>query len=478
MKPYREPQQETTGAMLDNYYQHFPEAGQQDSERFPSNHVRYAFFLKPLELLNVAHVRFGRGPLAMRDAFLKEFDAAAPDAACLGTPQELAESRAMVVTMGEGFDRNPNLSGIGRALVKKICMGFLQARRFVLAHYQQNKSFIDTNGRVEAPLIITGLPRTGSTLLQRLIAEDPNTRSPYTYEMEVPLPPLARGADPLKDPRIKASGAAFGTMSRLAPGFVEKLSESHRWDATEFEESFIYMLLHNGMHMVSAPAAGMEYIRKFVALEGKRSALRYERTFFTMLDAYRPAPSHWTLKAPNYAPVFPLVFDEYPDVRMVVTHRNPLVTFPSICRLLESWNIAFDRDGTFDKHRFAQFTETIMDACINGPFAYRKANPGKERQIFDCLYDELFADPVAMVKRIYSYFDLEVTPVFEQRMKTYLANNQQGKYGRHRYSLEEYGIDAGRYFETHRDYMTTYGFENAAPRKPRATHLAFATAGS
>jgi hypothetical protein len=63
-----------------------------------------------------------------------------------------------------------------------------------------------------------------------------------------------------------------------------------------------------------------------------------------------------------------------------------------------------------------------------------------------------------MVKRIYNFFDLRITPIFEQRMQTYLANNRQGKYGRHRYSLEEYAIDPEEFLSTHSDCMTHYGF--------------------
>lgn len=244
----------------------------------------------------------------------------------------------------------------------------------------------------------------------------------------------------------------------LAPGLIEKFSESHLLAATEFEESFIYMLGHHGLSMVGAPGAGATACRALLAIDDKRPVLRYERLFFTMLDAYRPAASHWTLKAPNYAPVFPLVFEIYPDVRMVVTHRNPLIVLPSVCRLLESWCVCFDREGTFEKKHFARHTRLLLDACLSVPFAHRRAHPELDARIFDCMYDELFADPIAMVKRIYAFFDLEVTPVFEQRMAAYLAANRQGKYGRHRYSLEEYGIDADAYAHDQREYMERYGY--------------------
>ena len=124
-----------------------------------------------------------------------------------------------------------------------------------------------------------------------------------------------------------------------------------------------------------------------------------------------------------------------------ITHRNPLITLPSLCRLWESWCIAFDKDGSFDKHQFGRFIKLIQERYLTVPINYRKTNPESEQQIFDCMYEALFSDPIAVVKKIYQKFDLEYSEEFEGRMITYLKNNRQGKYGRHKYSLEEYGFN-------------------------------------
>jgi hypothetical protein len=74
------------------------------------------------------------------------------------------------------------------------------------------------------------------------------------------------------------------------------------------------------------------------------------------------------------------------------------------------------------------------------------------------MYEELFSDPIAMVKRIYRKFDLEYTEEFEERMRVYLENNKQGKYGRHKYSLEEYGFKRESIYQEYKDYMEQYDF--------------------
>ncbi len=444
---------------LSNYYQSnrrktdFP-----SSERFPSNHVKFSPLLKPLQWVDIAYGLFASRAFKTKKAILKEFDSAAPLDQCLGSEKELKQNRELVKMFCEGVDDNPFLSSIGRFLLKNISLKSLKNRKRVLHYYNSNKEYIDTNGKFKAPVIITGPPRSGTTLLQRLMSEDPNTRSPYTFEMEQTIPPMLSGANPMDDPRIKSSAASISAISRLAPGFMEKFAESHLWSATELEESLIYMLTHNGMFQMNNATAGKSYIDDYYKQEDKRSIFRYERIFFTMLDAYCPAKSHWTLKAPSYAPYFPIIFAEYPDVRIVVTHRNPLVTLPSMCRLLESWSIAFDQDGSFDKHRFGQFQKKYIEKCLMVPFNYRKEHPEKEKQIFDCIYQNFFSDPIAMVKKIYQKFDIEYTEEFEKRMKIYLKNNKQGKYGRHKYSLKEYGFNEENLYHEYKDYMEHYGF--------------------
>lgn len=446
---------------LSDYYECDPKIGLSDnSGRYPGNHVKYSPLLAPLKWIDGISKIFGSGAFKIGDALVKEFDAAAPLDKYLGTPEELKDNRDLVASFSEAVDNNPYLSSIGRFLLRKMVVDWQKNRKKILDFYEANKEFIDKNGNYKKPLIITGAPRTGTTLLHRLLSEDPNSRSPYTYELEAALPPMTQDTDPLKDSRIESSGAAMDAIKKLAPGFMEKFAESHLWSATEKEESFIYMMIHNGLHLMNQPHAGFKYTDEiFTSMKGKRPSFKYERIFFTVLDAYRPAKSHWVNKSPSYSIYFPILMDEFSDANVVLTHRNPIVAQPSLCRLIESWCIAFDQEGSFDKHRFGLTQAVYEKQCVMGPLAYRKENPEHEDRIFDCVYEEFFSDPIAMVKKIYEKYDLEYTREFEDRMKTYLQNNKQGKYGRHVYSNEEYGFDPEKIYEEYKPYMDQYGFK-------------------
>lgn len=430
-----------------------------DAPRYPRNFVRYSPLLAPVTWLDRAARRL-RGHPAPRlgDRLIRAFDATGPLDPRWGSAQELELLRSNLRAFSRGIDDNPHISAIGRLLLGKIMLGHLDNRAKVIAYYEAHREFIAAKGRYVAPVLVTGFPRTGTTLLQRLLSEDPNTRSPHTYELEKTTPPLRAGADPLHDPRIATSAATLGTLQRLAPGFVEKFSESHVWSAVEREESLTYMMLHNGLNIMNAAQAGRDYLHGMLQPEVADALFRYERNFFTMLDAFAPARSHWTNKAPTYAPYFAKIFEHYDDARVVITHRHPGKNVASVCRLLESWMLPFDVDGSFDKVRVGDILLDGLRVLFEAPMAYRAAHPAREAQIADCLYTELFADPIAMVRRIYAKFDLEYTDEFERRMRAYLAANQQGKYGRHEYCNEEYGLEPERLSTLLRDYYAKFGY--------------------
>ena len=210
---------------------------------------------------------------------------------------------------------------------------------------------------------------------------------------------------------------------------MEKFSESHFWSATEMEESLVYAEVHNGLNEMNGITAGRAHLEDFLNIDDKRSLFRYEKLFYTMLDAYGSTHSHWTLKAPDYALIFPLVFEEFQGAKVILTHRNPLITLPSLCRLWESWSIAFDKDGAFDKHRFGRFVKLIQDKYLTVPLKFRQEHPEYENSIVDCVYDEFFTDPIGIVQKIYKKFDLDYTDEFEERMIIYLKTINKANMG-------------------------------------------------
>ena len=428
--------------------------------RYPPNFVKFPWFLAPLNWGDsLSRAISGKPAYLLKGRLLKLFDKVRIGGEHWGTSQEIDVLRQNIQLFSDGVDANPYISPIGRTMIYEAAKLHLKNRAKTIEFYEANRAFIEANGRFKAPLIVTGFPRTGTTLLQRLLSEDPNTRSPYTYELEISVPPRKTAMDPLQDRRIRSSAASTARAKIFVPGMMEKFSESHLTSPTEQEESLIYMQFHNGLPSMNAGSAGRHCMQSMNQPEVADALFKYERNFFTMLDAYCPVKSHWTLKAPAYAAYFGKMLDYYPDARVVVTHRHPSKNFASICRLMETYLLPFDCDGSLDKIRLGSMTQEEMCIFLSRPLAFRQANPQRESQIVDCMYQDLFRDPIAMVKRIYQKFDIEYTPEFESRMQRYLADNQQGKHGRHKYSNEEYGIEPRRLYENNKAYFDHYGFK-------------------
>jgi hypothetical protein len=312
---------------------------------FPQPFVKWIWFLKPLvwidniygelfydEITNKSFSLF-----ELKDSLINEFDKSQLDHPFLssndwGNKEEIENIRKLIIKFSKECDENENLSTFGRILLKPIHIGYLKNRKRLIDFYIKNEEFIKKNSNFKQPLIVTGLPRSGTTLLQRLLSEDPKTRSPFTFELEQVTPPLLSNDDPMKDERIKTSAAGLTILSKLAPGFVEKFSESHLWSATEPEESLIYTLTQNGISCINGPAATDDYLKELLDGNKVKGVFKYEHRLFEMLDSYKHPSSHWTLKAPSYAPFIKETFEEYPDAKLIITHRNPLITIPSVCR--------------------------------------------------------------------------------------------------------------------------------------------------
>jgi len=447
---------------MTTYYHIDPSKTKDDrSGRYPDNHVNYSKLLSAVGWIDKAkRALTGSGAFNMTNAMLKEFDRPGDLHPRWGSAKDIRVLRDCLEMFAAGIDNNAYISPIGRMLMKTVYLAHLKNRTVVIKFFEENADFIENNGQYKAPLIVTGFPRTGTTLLHRLMAEDPRSRSPFTFEMEKALPPLKRAEDPLVNDRIKKSNASMSTLTRLAPGFIEKFNESHLWSAVEKEESLVYMQFHNGLTTLNNFQAGFEYMMRTVEPDVAPALLRYERNFFTMLDAYAPAQSHWINKAPSYAFYFGEIFDEFNDARIVLTHRNPAKNAPSVARLMESACIPFDVEGSFDKHAFGRMCCDFWGLTWSRPLEYRNAHPERESQIVDAVYHEIFSDPIATVRKIYDKFQLEVTREFEERMTGYLAENQQGKYGRHRYSNEEYAIETEELKTRYRAYFDRYNFHS------------------
>jgi hypothetical protein len=135
-----------------------------------------------------------------------------------------------------------------------------------------------------------------------------------------------------------------------------------------------------------------------------------------------------------------------------MTHRDPVKVVASVCSLIISLSGTFT-DGDHAAY-IRQHWADVVDDAVTRVMAYRDRNGDKA--FYDLRYDELVADPVGSVRGVYEYFGDEFTPEVEAAMARYAAENRQGKYGRHTYTLEALGLDRGELEDRFAAYRDRY----------------------
>lgn len=304
--------------------------------------------------------------------------------------------------------------------------------------------------KIERPVFILGLPRSGTTLLQRLLAQDPAHRTLRNWEMTEPVPPPHPDTFDT-DPRIKREKRRWKIMEIAAPGF----KKIHEVESSLPDECLSLMAndLISGWYMV-----GMYYPKYQDWLYKKGYSLCYplHKRQLLLLQVNFPG-MRWVLKSPWHLFGLKWLLDVYPDARIIQTHRDPLTVVPSCASLLTSMRSALQ-----DNITPAEMGEDALNLCdawlTNGLEARQKETRRNDSKavFIDVHYKDLAADPMGTIEKIYHSFDLDLTGETRDRIQDYLNKNPRHKHGKHSYCLEQYNLTEEQVkerFQYYYDYL-------------------------
>ena len=171
---------------------------------------------------------------------------------------------------------------------------------------------------------------------------------------------------------------------------------------------------------------------------------------------WRAPGKRWVLKAPSHLLALAGLLQVYPDAGIILTHRDPLKVLPSCASFTEVLRRAFS--DHVDKVSLAQEVQQRWEEGAGLAVKYRQM-PGLQKQMFDVRYKDLVRDPMSMVRRIYEFFDLELTPAAAAAMQQFLRANPRNKDGVHRYSLEEFRLNPQEERRRFQFYVDFFGIE-------------------
>lgn len=367
---------------------------------------------------------FAAGPLMERAARSVRLSDFAPDAQFTEGLDQLCRSIER--------DVQPTLLGrillhdvVGRALVNRLL--WVRERRIAPER---------TAGPMLPPLIVVGVPRSGTTLLHRLLALDPAARALAMWEVQRPFPP------PGRDLRRVQAKVGIDVLRWAAVD----LDIKHFTSGDAIEECMLLLdtSLVSFTFWVYAPVYG--YAAWWLA-QDKIGPYRMYREILAWLQAQTPR-ARFTLKAPAHTGCLDALLAAIPDAMIVQTHRDPDVVVPSMNSLFST--IHSTMTGAADRRRLGEMNAAIVQQMLQDSARHRAAGRGR---IVDVGYPDLTRDPVAAIRRIYDHFGLRFTADFEARLRRALAEDHHGQRGRHTYAAEDFGQTANELRARFEAYM-------------------------
>ncbi|HIF94061.1 MAG: sulfotransferase [Myxococcales bacterium] len=304
---------------------------------------------------------------------------------------------------------------------------------------------------IERPIIIAGLPRSGTTHLLNLIAADRRLRSlPYWESLEpIPVPDEEPGVDGV-DPRLARCRAAYAqqdmmmpllkNMHDLAPEHVHEEIELQCIDFSSYELEWI---------------ATVPRWRDYYLEMDQRSSYAYMKNVLRALTWLR-GPTRWILKSPQHMEQLGPLMDTFPDATVAITHRDPVSVIASTVTMLVYGDRI--RRKRVDPPRVASYWIDRIERLLRSCVADRDRVPA-ERSL-DVLFHEFMQDDVAMVRRIYELADLEMTEAAKVDLNAYMQANPRGKHGRILYDLAgDFGVSGDELRERFKFYFDRFPVE-------------------
>ena len=349
----------------------------------------------------------------------------------------------------KGAKQEAGLSPMGEVTVWGQVLQFLKNRLLIEEAYRHQPELSEQV--LDRPIVIAGLPRTGTTHLHNLISSDPALYFLPWWESLEPLPPLAeRGADMDVDPRWQRAADGIDMRDRLMPHFKRM---HDMWPEHAHEE--IHLLAIAGSTMFFETLAPSESWREYYCGTDQTPWYAYMARVLRVIQSRRPGGGRWILKSPQHLEQFGPLNRVFPDATFVVTHRDPVsitasfATMATYSARLSQSVVDPERVGGY----WARRIEAMLRACVED----RESLPS-ERSI-DVRFHEFMQDDLATVAKIYALAGQPLTSAAHAAMDAFMREHPRGKHGRIRYDLGDFGIDRGERRKALDFYVQRFGVE-------------------
>ena len=328
----------------------------------------------------------------------------------------------------ESYERDEDLTPLGSKISRVFLRGALVARLLSEAAWQANPQHADV--QITRPIFVTGLPRTGTTALHRLLAADPGHQGLEMWLTEVPQPRPPRESW-ASNPVFSAIEAQFSQHHSDNPEFMGV----HFMSASEVEEC--WQLLRQTFKSISYECLAHlpTYSSWLAGQDWTNAYARHKRNL--QLIGLPDQDRRWVLKNPSHLFALDELMAAYPDALIVQTHREPSTIIPSMCSLAEQATA-----GWSNKFRGDVIGADQLELWARGVETFDAARPKYDAaQFIDVDYHDFVADPLKAVGGIYDHFGIALDAPAQAAMEAMHAQSRTGpRTPSHKYTLEEFGL--------------------------------------
>jgi hypothetical protein len=348
----------------------------------------------------------------------------------------------------QALDQESRLNEAGRTIqanrVRNILMNRLRAEDWFRRHPEILEE------EINAPLAIVGLPRTGTTMMHHTIASDHRMYAPIWYEVRYPVPMPDTDFSAV-DPRIAIAEAEVHAMLEASP----ELAAIHPMDARGPDED-IMLLEQSFFSTVPESFAHIPEFGLWLEQQDQRPGYRYLKRMLQFLQWQKKRYGHqaerWVLKTPHHLHFPAALFETFPDIKVLQTHRDPLAIIPSY--------------GSMMYALISPFTVNPGKEAIAGHWCdkwrtgmtttMRFRDSGYEDRFLDVWFEDTVSRPLEEIKRLYDFVGVELTDEARAEMERWRDMNRRDARPSHEYTLEEYGFSEEGLKNSFREYRERY----------------------
>ncbi len=309
---------------------------------------------------------------------------------------------------------------------------------------------------IERPIFITGMPRSGSTFLHRLLVRDPSVAAPLSWRLVHPHPSAAgRLGEGFHRAMVEAQ---FYLMRVLAPELnsLHEVSAGEPEECTDITAQVFQSLRYDSVYRVPSYQSWLQH-------HGHVEAYRFHKRFLQHLDALAPG-RRWILKSPDHVFALDDIRAVYPDALWVFIHRDPVAVLASVARLTQVLRRPFAHSVDL-----AEIGQQVCASWLDGSQRMMRA-AAASGSILHLHYREVISDPPRAADRLFRHGGHASSRDSVQRMRKWLGNRTNRRHRPRRYDLASFGLDSEALRAQFKPYTDTFGIELEWPPKARPAH--------